>query len=143
MDTEQQWIRWIRELHAISQNGLVHTKNPFDIERYERLGEIAREMYAVIGDAPVKKIEDFFLPDRGYCTPKVDLRAGIFEDDRILLVREKSDGKWTMPEKLSIFIKMTCCISAGLLNKRKKQRYCIFLNQEGISRYSRFIKTSK
>jgi ADP-ribose pyrophosphatase YjhB (NUDIX family) len=81
----------------MSQNGLVHTKNPFDIERYERLGELAREMFAAIGDVPVNKIEEFFVPDRGYCTPKVDLRAGVFEDDRILLVHEKSDNRWSMP----------------------------------------------
>ena len=97
MATEQQWIKWIREIQAMSQIGLVHTINPFDRERYERLGELAREMFAVIGDVPVKKIEDFFVPDEGYTTPKVDLRAGIFEEDRVLLVQETSDGKWTMP----------------------------------------------
>lgn len=97
MHTESPWIRWIRELQAISQNGLVHTVNPFDRERYERLGELAREMFGFIGDAPVDKVEEFFMPDEGYCTPKVDLRAGLFEDRRILLVQEKSDGKWTVP----------------------------------------------
>lgn len=97
MTTEHDWIRWIRELQAISQNGLVHTVNPFDRERYERLGELAREMFASIGDVPVGKVTEFFLPDEGYCTPKVDLRAGIFQEDRVLLVHEMSDGKWTMP----------------------------------------------
>ncbi len=97
MDDDQQWIHWIRELQAISQNGLVHTTNPFDIERYERLGELSREMFARIGDVPVGKVAEFYVPDEGYCTPKVDLRAGIFDRDRVLLVHEKSDGKWTMP----------------------------------------------
>lgn len=97
MNAEQRWIKWVRELQAISQNGLVFTVNPFDRERYERLGELAREMFAFIGDAPPEKVENFFVPDEGYCTPKVDLRAGIFEGDRILLVQERSDGKWTMP----------------------------------------------
>ena len=94
---EERWIRWIREIQAISQNGLVFTANPFDIERYERLGELAREMFALVGDAPAQKVADFFMPDEGYCTPKVDVRAGIFEGDRLLLVQEKSDGKWTVP----------------------------------------------
>ena len=58
--TEHQWVRWIRELQSISQNGLIFTTNPFDIERYERLGEIAREMFAVIGDVPLEKVEQFF-----------------------------------------------------------------------------------
>lgn len=97
MDNAERWIHWIRELQAMSQIGLTHTVNPFDRERYERLGEISREMFALIGDVPVEKVERFFVPDEGYCTPKVDLRAGIFDDDRVLLVLEKSDGKWTLP----------------------------------------------
>jgi len=96
-EIEQQWTRWIREIQAISQNGLVHTVNPFDIGRYQRLGELAREMFAVIAEVPVERVANFFVPDEGYCTPKIDLRAGIFEDDRILLVRERSDGRWSMP----------------------------------------------
>jgi len=97
MDKDHQWIRWIREIQAMSQIGLVHTVNPFDRERYERLGELAREMFAVIGDVPVEKVANFFVPDEGYCTPKVDLRAGVFDGDQVLLVQEKSDGRWTMP----------------------------------------------
>lgn len=96
-ETEQQWVRWIRELQAISQNGLVFTSNPFDIERYKRLGELAREMFALVGDVPVEKVENFYVPDEGYCTPKVDVRAGIFDKHQVLLVQEKSDGKWTLP----------------------------------------------
>ena len=94
---EEQWIRWIREIQAISQNGLVHTTNPFDIARYERLGELAREMFAVIAEVPVQRVADFFISDTGYCTPKVDLRAGVFVQDRMLLVQERGDGKWAMP----------------------------------------------
>lgn len=32
----------------------------------------------------------------GYQTPKIDTRAAIFEDDKILLVRE-NNGKWSLP----------------------------------------------
>ena len=94
---ENHWIQWIKEIRALSQTGLTYTKDVYDRERYERLIELANEMFAHIGDAPVGKIADFFIPDKGYCTPKIDLRAGIFDEDRILLVLEKSDGKWTLP----------------------------------------------
>ncbi len=54
-------------------------------------------MYAKISDVPTEKIKDFFFPDNGYTTAKVDLRAGVFKDHKILLVREKRDNKWAMP----------------------------------------------
>ena len=38
-----------------------------------------------------------FAAERGYATPKVDVRAAVFQDGRILLVRELEDGCWTLP----------------------------------------------
>jgi ADP-ribose pyrophosphatase YjhB (NUDIX family) len=38
-----------------------------------------------------------YLPETGYPTPKVDLRAAVVKDGRILLVKETSDGRWAMP----------------------------------------------
>ncbi len=94
---EHQWIQWIREIRALSQNGLTYTQDVYDKERYTRLTELANVMFAHIGDVPVQAITNFFVPDTGYCTPKVDLRAGIFDGEQILLVLEKSDRKWTLP----------------------------------------------
>lgn len=94
---EHRWIQWIREIRALSQTGLAYTKDVYDKERYARLIELANTMFAHIGDVPIRQITEFFVPDAGYCTPKVDLRAGIFQEDRILLVLEKSDRKWTLP----------------------------------------------
>src|ERR1039458_5917430 len=33
----------------------------------------------------------------GYATPKVDVRAAVFREHRILLVEEREDGGWTLP----------------------------------------------
>jgi ADP-ribose pyrophosphatase YjhB (NUDIX family) len=33
----------------------------------------------------------------GYATPKIDVRAAVFRDQKLLLVRERIDGGWTMP----------------------------------------------
>ena len=33
----------------------------------------------------------------GYATPKVDVRGVVFRDGKLLLVREKSDGRWALP----------------------------------------------
>jgi ADP-ribose pyrophosphatase YjhB (NUDIX family) len=42
-------------------------------------------------------LQSLWKGDEGYATPKVDVRGGVFKDDRVLLVRERSDGKWTLP----------------------------------------------
>ncbi len=87
----------IKEIRAIAQTGLHYVQDPFDKERYERLAAISHELYAMYSKADLKTIEHFFFPERGYATPKVDLRCCIIRDGKILLVKEKSDGKWTMP----------------------------------------------
>jgi len=33
----------------------------------------------------------------GYATPKVDVRAAVIRDNKILFVKEIADGKWSMP----------------------------------------------
>jgi ADP-ribose pyrophosphatase YjhB (NUDIX family) len=93
----KEWLTWINKIKAISQIGRNYSKNEFDLERYEQLSDIADAMYSRISDEPIDKIKNFFIPDTGYATAKVDLRAGIFENDQILLVREKRDQKWAMP----------------------------------------------
>ena len=40
---------------------------------------------------------DLFACDAGYATPKVDVRGVVFQDGKILLVQERSDGMWTLP----------------------------------------------
>ncbi len=91
------WLGWATRLQAIAQNGLLYARDPFDQERYASLQTIAAEMMAAGSDVPVEKIETLFGEQVGYATPKVDVRGVVFRDDRILLVRELSDGGWTLP----------------------------------------------
>lgn len=86
------WIALSRELKSIADAGLRYGENPFDRERYERILEIASLPMQVA--AP-----DFQWPQEfGYATPKVDVRGAVFdEENRILLVREASNGMWTLP----------------------------------------------
>lgn len=94
---EPAWLAIGRELRAIAQIGLAFSKDPFDRQRFERIRELAASMAAegTAGDAA--KILDLFQHDVGYATPKVDVRAAAFRDGRVLLVREVSDGGWTLP----------------------------------------------
>ena len=91
------WIDWAEQIRAIAQNGITYTDGGFDLERYHQLQTIAHEMTAALTGAPVGQVDDFFLPDKGYTTPKIDLRAGVFKDGKILLVRERSDNCWALP----------------------------------------------
>ena len=86
-----------RKLQATSQTGLEFSTNEYDRERYELISKIAAELMAEQCDIPVKKFQAMFDAQSGYATPKVDVRAAVFREGKILLVREAADGLWTMP----------------------------------------------
>jgi ADP-ribose pyrophosphatase YjhB (NUDIX family) len=94
---EPQWLLWARELQAIAQTGLTFSQDNYDLDRYRRLRAIAVEMLAVGSRTPFERVHGLFEQDLGYPTPKVDVRAAVFREDRILMVREISDGRWTLP----------------------------------------------
>ena len=90
-------LEWARKVQAIAQNGLAFTHDPFDKQRYTQLTELVASILSTELNIPVAQAKGFWEGEEGYATPKVDVRGGIFEDDRVLLVRERSDGKWTLP----------------------------------------------
>ncbi|HNX15633.1 MAG TPA: NUDIX hydrolase [Oscillospiraceae bacterium] len=91
----EPWFAWAVELQALAQNGLAYTENKFDKERFERIREIAAEMVACKADMPKETVEGLFCGEKGYQTPKLDTRAAIFKENKILLVKE--DGRWSLP----------------------------------------------
>jgi ADP-ribose pyrophosphatase YjhB (NUDIX family) len=94
---EPAWLKWAKELAAISQNGLTYANNPYDIERYGKIRRIAAEMMSTPSDLDTESLLMIFAREDGYATPKVDVRGAVFRDERILLVKEKIDNKWTLP----------------------------------------------
>lgn len=94
---EPSWLVWARALNAVAQTGLHYAKDPFDAERYEEVRAIAAEMLAAGAGAPVAEIAGLLHGEVGYATPKVAVRGAVFRDDRILLVREVIDGRWSLP----------------------------------------------
>ena len=97
MNNQPPWLNWARTLQALAQTGLTYAGNPFDRERYQKLHEVAAEMFALhTGEAPAT-IENWFAVQPGYATPKVDVRGACFRDGKVLLVRERSDGRWCLP----------------------------------------------
>ncbi|WP_420346964.1 NUDIX hydrolase [Pelagibius sp.] len=94
---EPQWLVWARRLQALSQSGLHYCDDVFDRERYEEIGRIAAQIMADHSATPAERVERFFSQEVGYATPKTDLRAAAFRDGKMLLVRERSDGLWSLP----------------------------------------------
>lgn len=91
-----KWIDFAMRIQSIAQAGLQYGKDKYDKERYEQLRQISAEMLSAKTDIPVNKIYDLFCNEEGYQTPKVDTRAAVFIDDKILLVHE-NNGTWSLP----------------------------------------------
>jgi ADP-ribose pyrophosphatase YjhB (NUDIX family) len=91
------WLDWTQRLQALAQTGLTYASDPYDIERYQQIRRIAAEIAAGHSDADPDRIAGLFADQAGYATPKVDVRGAVFRDDTILLVKERSDGCWTLP----------------------------------------------
>lgn len=92
-----RWNRWAQELQAIAQNGSHYADNDYDRERYEAIARIAAEMSAEHLRLPSADLLAVFRGEMGHATPKVDVRGVVFDDDALLLVREREDGGWTLP----------------------------------------------
>ena len=90
---------WIlaRKLQALSQTGLAFSNSEYDRERYQAVSEVAAELMAQQSGTTNETFRQMFSQQHGYATPKVDVRAAVFRDGRILLVQEASDGQWTLP----------------------------------------------
>ncbi len=94
---EARWLEWVRRLQAIAQNGLMFSQDPFDRERYEHVQSVAVEILGSSTEMNPALIRQLFHGEQGYATPKMDVRGAVFQEHRLLFVREKSDGLWTLP----------------------------------------------
>jgi ADP-ribose pyrophosphatase YjhB (NUDIX family) len=95
---DPQWLTLAKRLQAIAQTGLTYAKDPYDVERYESVRLVAAEMMAAgSGVQSADLFVNLFKEDVGYATPKVDVRAAVFREGRLLLVREREDGCWALP----------------------------------------------
>lgn len=88
----------IKRIKALAETGLLFTQNEYDIDRYNELKEISLQLMEEISDTPVEQLKMAFTPANDYPTPKIDVRGVVLnENGEILLVKEKMDGKWTIP----------------------------------------------
>ena len=83
-----KWLEWAQSLHSLAQAGLTYSPNPFDIERYEHIRQIAAEIISTYTRVDLPVIQKVYSEQSGYVTPKVDVRGAVFREDKILLVKE-------------------------------------------------------
>ena len=92
-----RWLEWAREIQALSQSGRHYSNNYYDQQRYKRLSTIAAEIVSQYSDLELGSLVDLYYAQNGYATPRVDVRAAVFNDGKLLMVRERIDGGWTLP----------------------------------------------
>jgi ADP-ribose pyrophosphatase YjhB (NUDIX family) len=94
---QPNWLSWARTVQAVAQNGLTYADSPFDRERYAKLAALAEEIFATYTGQTGEALTAWLNVQPGYVTPKVDVRGACFRDGRLLLVRERIDGRWCLP----------------------------------------------
>ena len=97
MNDEPIWLIWARQIQALAQTGLAYTEDVFDQERYAELRKISAEIITAHSATPHAVLSDSFEKELGYATPKFSVRAAIFQGDKVLLVRERTDNLWSLP----------------------------------------------
>ena len=94
---EPKWLSWAKELQSIAQAGLTYSKDKYDIERFQQIRNLSVDILNEYTGINNEKIKDLFCNETGYQTPKIDIRGAIFKKNKILLVKESMDGRWSMP----------------------------------------------
>jgi ADP-ribose pyrophosphatase YjhB (NUDIX family) len=92
-----KWLEWASKLQSIAQAGLTYSKERYDLDRYEQIRALSVEIMHEYTGIPHTRIRELFAGETGYQTPKVDIRSAVIKDDKILLVKEKIDGTWSLP----------------------------------------------
>ena len=83
---------------ALAENGLTFSTNPFDLDRFEQLRDVAAELFALLTDRPLDELKMELGREVGYVTPKVEVRGALVDErDRLLMMREVADGRWSLP----------------------------------------------
>ena len=94
---KEKWLLWATRLQSIAQAGLTFSENSYDLDRYKQLRDLSVEIMHEYTGVSHEMITGLFAGETGYQTPKTDIRAAVFKDDKILLVKEKIDGAWSLP----------------------------------------------
>ena len=115
---EKKWLDWLIRLQSLAQAGLAYGKDKYDIERFEEIRDLSVQMLTALSDLPAQKVENLFASETGYQTPKIDTRAAIFKENKILLVQE-ANVTWALPEGGVMLISLSRKILSKKLRKKQ------------------------
>jgi ADP-ribose pyrophosphatase YjhB (NUDIX family) len=59
--------------------------------------QLAADIIGQYSGVNAEVIEGLFAGQTGYATPKIDVRGAVFKENKILLVQERSDARWSLP----------------------------------------------
>jgi ADP-ribose pyrophosphatase YjhB (NUDIX family) len=96
-DTTPQWLQIAREIQQLAQTGITFSQSEYEKKRYSRLTEIAAEIVESNTQLEKESVKKILMDHPGYATPKIDVRAAVFKDNKLLLVQETTDNCWAMP----------------------------------------------
>jgi len=97
MQPQHPWLEYAKRVQALAQSGLTYAENSYDLERYQELSDISVKLMSEISGTEIERVKELFTNETGYQTPKTDVRAVIFKENKILMVREKIDNCWSLP----------------------------------------------
>lgn len=92
-----KWLEIAREIQQLAQTGAAFAVNDYEKYRYKRLTEITAEIVEHHTNLEKESVQKVLMNHPGYATPKVDVRAAVIKDGKILLVQESTDKCWAMP----------------------------------------------
>lgn len=93
----EKWLDITRQIQAIAHTGLTYGEGEYDLERYQQLRDLSLEMFAILSEQSLDELSGFMKVEKGYATPKVDVRAVVIHENSLLLVQEKTDSLWALP----------------------------------------------
>jgi hypothetical protein len=88
----------IKRLRAISETGLLYCSNEYDRERYEEINHLSFRLLETVTGIDPNTLRINLPLSKDYPTAKVDIRGLLLSpDNKILLVKEIADGRWSLP----------------------------------------------
>lgn len=90
-------LRQYQRMLSIAESGLFYGKDVYDIERFQELKEIALTLLSEKVDQETSVLKLYLDKQDGYPTPKVDVRALIQQEDKVLLVQDRATKEWSLP----------------------------------------------
>jgi ADP-ribose pyrophosphatase YjhB (NUDIX family) len=95
---KKNYFDLLDQLRSIAQLGLNYSKDPYDLERYHRLMELACSEYAEITRLEPATIRERFGRELGYITPKLGVQGALLDaEGKLLLEQRKDDALWGLP----------------------------------------------